>query len=951
MATITYNLFWQGIDGYTAKGFFSYDDQTTATLITREDLEDLQLTIFSPNGTEISSFDYGFPFPQVSGEFNFAFDTTTETILQSGNFDTETGFDLGIDSVNETGLDFYSFVDEGETESIIALDEFVTPGTDEGLIAVDEGGILINALSGTIDPSLPTVSISSDRFTPLSESEEESGSFIFTLSEPAPAAGLTINIESFDSDGIPGDVALSTTNATIEISEDNKPFQLIIDPGATEAQITLTAIADDEVEANEISSIIIEPGTDYNIDSENYAAALRITDKVSQLITYNLSWEGDGGYTASGSFTYDQQNVGNTVNEDNLEDFQITFFSPEGEEIDSFDYDFPNPDPSGEFNFQFDTLTETVLQSSDFNTEAGFDLGVDSGTQFGVDFYTLGGISLSELGEETFVQLDEGGVLLAIDNSGLITYNLFWQGAEAYTAFGSFTYNEENAGTIVTENDLEDLQLTIYSPFGEELADFDYGLPNPDVSGEFNFKFDTISQTVLQSGNFDTETGFDLGIDSETEIGLDFYSFVAEGETESIIALDEFVTPGTDEGLIEVDEGGVLRAIDTELDLPEVSLTVDENTITEAGEDLAILTFSFSEPVPTGGLTLNINIIDPDVGTPDTSFPPETITGITDFGQGTEDENGITQGTLTVAAGVTEATFGLQAINDDVLEGNEVFGVSLAFSEEYTIDEDNFAVEILIVDNQNESPTDSTLIFGTSGNDNEIDNPAIELTSPDAIANLVFSGAGEDLIDSSIGNSPARDRLYSGSDADEVFAGESDRAFGSDGDDILSTFGDNSRLYGGSDDDELIILDAGENNRLFGGDGDDILELSLSGENNRAYGGDGDDLFGLGTGDVVVGGDGDDIFLLQGGNNQVTGGTGSDQFWVLTSTDLPDSANTFTDLDLTEDVIGIGGGVTAEQISFDGDTLLVDNQAVATFTGVTGLTTDDLTFGNAPSVA
>jgi len=148
----------------------------------------------------------------------------------------------------------------------------------------------------------------------------------------------------------------------------------------------------------------------------------------------------------------------------------------------------------------------------------------------------------------------------------------------------------------------------------------------------------------------------------------------------------------------------------------------------------------------------------------------------------------------------------------------------------------------------------------------------------------------------------------------------------------------------------LEVLDGGNDNRLFAGAGNDVVELSLSGEGNRAYAGDGNDTFSMGSSDRAFGNNGDDIFLMQGGDNLITGGAGAEQFWVLTSTELPDTANTITDFDASEgDVIGIGGGITADQVSFDNETLLVDDQAVAIFSGATDLSVDNITFGNAPT--
>ena len=107
---------------------------------------------------------------------------------------------------------------------------------------------------------------------------------------------------------------------------------------------------------------------------------------------------------------------------------------------------------------------------------------------------------------------------------------------------------------------------------------------------------------------------------------------------------------------------------------------------------------------------------------------------------------------------------------------------------------------------------------------------------------------------------------------------------------------------------------------FFAGSGDDYVDVSQTpDEFNRIDLGSGDDLFFAGNGDRIIAGSGDDIlFLGSGGDNIVTGGSGSDQFWLVTdSGDLPAMANTITDFTFDEDVIGFG----ATDLDFDGLTL------------------------------
>ncbi|MBK4732718.1 hypothetical protein JJD41_23035 [Oxynema sp. CENA135] len=151
LAQKTYDLFWRGNEGYLAIGQFSYPEGREG-IVTADDLSDLQLSLYDPDGQLLRGFDYDFPQPP-SSELNFNFDTTTGRILQEGNFDRPDGFDLGIEYNVDTGLDFVTYInpEEGVPETDIFLDRIVTPGTDEGLIEIDEGGTLA-AVSRQVDP-------------------------------------------------------------------------------------------------------------------------------------------------------------------------------------------------------------------------------------------------------------------------------------------------------------------------------------------------------------------------------------------------------------------------------------------------------------------------------------------------------------------------------------------------------------------------------------------------------------------------------------------------------------------------------------------------------------------------------------------------------------------------------------------------------------------------------
>ena len=157
-----------------------------------------------------------------------------------------------------------------------------------------------------------------------------------------------------------------------------------------------------------------------------------------------------------------------------------------------------------------------------------------------------------------------------------------------------------------------------------------------------------------------------------------------------------------------------------------------------------------------------------------------------------------------------------------------------------------------------EKLSDLKLSWGTPGDDN---NPGIDLRDTPQ-RQIVFSGAGEDLINAVPPGSITVDRLY-----------------------------------GGSGRDRLI---AGTNDRLFGGTGDDTLDANDGGGGNRLYGSDGNDML-----------------LAGGGNNLLSGGNGGDTFWIVNG-ELPNNSNIVTDFDLEADIVGIAGleNVNEEDLIF-----------------------------------
>lgn len=260
-----------------------------------------------------------------------------------------------------------------------------------------------------------------------------------------------------------------------------------------------------------------------------------------------------------------------------------------------------------------------------------------------------------------------------------------------------------------------------------------------------------------------------------------------------------------------------------------------------------------------------------------------------------------------------------------------------------SIDETGERVSGLLVDDVAVDEINPELVFGSDLADSlEI---GVDFTGRQ---NLLFTGPQPDFVDTSLVESnPALtfgNRVYAGSDDDEIIVGNRDRAFGGNGIDDLTALGDNNRLYGGAADDQLTVVD-GANNRLFGGENDDTLDASAGSGSNRLYGNNGNDLLLAGANDTLVGGMGDDLLFNNGaGGNTFTGGANADQFWIVnTNLDIITEITTITDFELGTDVIGLGGAGVSDFSALtvtedNGDSLIALNgQDLALVNNVTGL--------------
>ncbi|WP_445629588.1 phytase [Nostoc sp. DSM 114167] len=232
------------------------------------------------------------------------------------------------------------------------------------------------------------------------------------------------------------------------------------------------------------------------------------------------------------------------------------------------------------------------------------------------------------------------------------------------------------------------------------------------------------------------------------------------------------------------------------------------------------------------------------------------------------------------------------------------------------------------------------------------------------------AGDGADFVEGAEGNT-----ILAGNGDDTVLAGNNSSVFGEDGSDRIfigqNGSAQNTSVDGGSGDDVITVVEANGSNNLFGAAGDDNLTviegsrqslfggsgndtLTSHGSNNRLYGGSGDDKLFSNVNDSLFGGDGDDLlFAGQGGSDRLSGGAGTDQFWIANAS-LPTSKNIVTDFTVGIDKIGLGGiGVTQFNtltlLQQGSDTIVkIGNTELVSLLGITStrLTANDFVFSS-----
>ena len=226
--------------------------------------------------------------------------------------------------------------------------------------------------------------------------------------------------------------------------------------------------------------------------------------------------------------------------------------------------------------------------------------------------------------------------------------------------------------------------------------------------------------------------------------------------------------------------------------------------------------------------------------------------------------------------------------------------------------------------------------------------------------NKLIGLAGDDRLEGKVGN----DSLYGGKGNDFLDGGEgndillggdgNDNLDGSSGDDIIGGGAGDDIVFGGRSGDDILsggdgndtIDGSAGNDLIFGGNGND--QINAGSHNDLVDGGAGNDIIYAGSGDdVILGGDGNDTIYADTGNDMLVGGLGNDilygskgngQGYNTFVLSLNSGTDTIHNFQSNQDIIGLFGGLTANQITWTKsaqDTILsAQGQALAILKGV-----------------
>ncbi|MDJ0737558.1 MAG: calcium-binding protein [Nostocaceae cyanobacterium] len=571
----------------------------------------------------------------------------------------------------------------------------------------------------------------------------------------------------------------------------------------------------------------------------------------TSLIDYALSWEGFNDFTVTGTFRFDEQfDDDGIVTADELSDLKIAFFDPDGDLVQGFDYDFPNPDTSGEFTFSFDTQTQTI---------SDFDLGIDFGAgETGIDFFTFGDIIILA---NNFQLVDFGGILEAesiiIPVNDDFAHSLLLSGSSISTTGTNVNATGEVGEPDHAENASSDANGFLNSVWWNWTAT-ENGVVVIDTFGS---DFDT-TLAVYTGSTVSSLT--EVASNNDDNISDDFQSAV----TFTVIAGQTY----------------------------QIAVDGDDDSQGEIALNLNLFTFDFNNDQ----FADSVRLIGASVATTGTNVDFTGEVGEPNHAEVSENDNDAlssawwtwkapvdSEVTIDTLGSNFDTTLGVYtgsavdsltevASNDDASDLESAVTFEAVAGQTYRIAVDGLDNETGLINLNIDQDINFTQVGGPDNDNLNGSNANDVIQGNDGNDNINGNG-GNDYIEGNAGNDNINggslsDFLDGGSGDDNINGnGGEDTILGKDGNDTITGSSSNDYIDGGADDD--TIYGNGGMDTLIGGNGNNVI-FAGSQADKIITGNGNDTIFANGGGDYIDSGAGLDTIFLGGGNATVVLETG-----------------------------------------------------------------------------
>ncbi|MFN6568383.1 hypothetical protein A6770_16800 [Nostoc minutum NIES-26] len=152
---VTFDFGWNGNGGYSAKGSFSYDENTAPAIFAENNglgatniLQSLNVSFFDPRNNLIAAYDNVVDGISTGQYFKFNFNTTTQEIFGSIDLGGEVAGDTYLSGTVNTNLSLYQVPQSGSdlvidsSSGFIAIKTVPEPNSILSLVVLSAVGIM-----------------------------------------------------------------------------------------------------------------------------------------------------------------------------------------------------------------------------------------------------------------------------------------------------------------------------------------------------------------------------------------------------------------------------------------------------------------------------------------------------------------------------------------------------------------------------------------------------------------------------------------------------------------------------------------------------------------------------------------------------------------------------------------------------------------------------------------